>query len=125
MEDKEPFIIHSENHGYWWPGDASNLVINSHGIDVVLPKYACLNTRMVNEFIMLPNVFQIKRWIPKPSWTEIIKRFHVVADIFHDFGNHGYLFYHIYMRKYKIYDNAILRLGQRMFAFLFLLLLQA
>ena len=37
MEDKELPILHSQYHGYWWPGDAKILGISHDDIDLVKP----------------------------------------------------------------------------------------
>ena len=38
MEDKVLFILHTQYHGCWWPGNARSQGINSHGIDLCLRK---------------------------------------------------------------------------------------
>ena len=55
MEDEDLFMLHNQYHCCWWPGDARSQVINSHGIDLVLPEYSCLSIRWVN----LTNLFHI------------------------------------------------------------------
>ena len=32
MEHKDPFILHGEYYGCWWPGDAKDQGISCHGI---------------------------------------------------------------------------------------------
>ena len=42
---QEPiFIRHKQHHDSWWPGDAGSQGINSHGIELVLPKYSDFTT---------------------------------------------------------------------------------
>ena len=48
MEAKEPIILHTQNHGCWWPGDAFSQGISSHGIGLVLLEYHSFNTRRCN-----------------------------------------------------------------------------
>ena len=40
VEDKDPFILHIQHHGCWWPGVARSQGISSHGIDVVILEYS-------------------------------------------------------------------------------------
>ena len=37
MEDKSPFILHSQHSGWWWPGDARIQGITGHDLDLVIP----------------------------------------------------------------------------------------
>ena len=48
MEDKDPFMLHSQDHGCWWPGDVMDQDISSQGIDLVTPEYSGYSTRRVN-----------------------------------------------------------------------------
>ena len=46
VEDNDPFSLH-----VWWrPGDARSQVISNHGIDIVITKYPCFNTRHVKNY---------------------------------------------------------------------------
>ena len=42
------FILHSQYHGYWWPGALRCQGISSNGIDLVFMEYPGLSTRRVN-----------------------------------------------------------------------------
>ena len=44
-EDK--INMHSQYHGYWWPGYLHRQSINSHGIDLVIPEYCGCSTRIL------------------------------------------------------------------------------
>ena len=48
MEDKDLFILHSQYHGCWWPGDARSQDISSHDIHLVFPEYSSFCVRRVN-----------------------------------------------------------------------------
>ena len=48
MEDKNLFVLHSQYLGCWWPGDTGSQGISSHGMDLILPEYADVNSRRVN-----------------------------------------------------------------------------
>ena len=48
VKDENLFILHSQYHGCWWPGDARRQGISSLGIDLVDIKYSDFNTRRVN-----------------------------------------------------------------------------
>ena len=50
VEGKEPIIIHNQNHGFWWPGDARSNGISSHGIDLVLTEYFGFNTEWLTQW---------------------------------------------------------------------------
>ena len=45
MEDKDPFVIHIEWYGGWWPSHARTKAIISHGTGQVLPEYSGFITR--------------------------------------------------------------------------------
>ena len=45
MEVKNLFILHSQHHGCWCPGDFRSQGISSNGIDLVLLQYPSLSTR--------------------------------------------------------------------------------
>ena len=47
-ENEDPFILRSQKHGWWWPGDARGQVINRHGIDLVILEYSRFRFRRVN-----------------------------------------------------------------------------
>ena len=36
--DKNPFILYSQYHGYWWPGEARGQGINIYGNSLLLPE---------------------------------------------------------------------------------------
>ena len=38
LEDKDEFILHHQNHDFWWAGDVRRQVTISHGIDLVPPE---------------------------------------------------------------------------------------
>ena len=38
MQDKDVPILHSQYHGWWWPGDARIQAIINHDIDYVEPE---------------------------------------------------------------------------------------
>ena len=38
--DKDLFILHSQYHGCWWPGDARSQGISNHDIDLFLSEYS-------------------------------------------------------------------------------------
>ena len=40
MEDRNMFILQSEYHGCWWPGNARSQAISSNNIDLVIPDYS-------------------------------------------------------------------------------------
>ena len=50
MEDKDLFILRSQYHSYWWPGDARGQGISNHSssTDPVLWEYSGISTRSVN-----------------------------------------------------------------------------
>ena len=39
-DDKDTFILQSQYHGYWWPGDARIWVISSLDLNLVVPEYS-------------------------------------------------------------------------------------
>ena len=48
MEDKETFILQSQYHGCWWPGDTRSHGINNHGINLVLLSIPSSATNRLN-----------------------------------------------------------------------------
>ena len=42
MEDEDPFILHTQDHGCWCPGGSRSQGINSPNIDLVNPEYSSL-----------------------------------------------------------------------------------
>ena len=44
----EPFILNSQYHCCWWPGDRSSQGINSNNTDFLIPKYLNFRSRSVN-----------------------------------------------------------------------------
>ena len=49
MVDKDLFILLSQYHGCWWPGDARSQVISSHGVEN-FSEYSSFRTIKVNYF---------------------------------------------------------------------------
>ena len=45
VENKHPYILHSQYLGCWWPGDGRSQDIGSHDIDLLLLKHADWNNR--------------------------------------------------------------------------------
>ena len=45
MEDKNLFVLLSQYHGCWWPGDTGSQGISSHDMDLILSEYADVNSR--------------------------------------------------------------------------------
>ena len=39
VENKDPFILYSQYHGCWWPGDLRRQGISCYGTDIVYPEY--------------------------------------------------------------------------------------
>ena len=61
MEDKNLFILHSQCHGYWSPGNARIQAISSHDIDiVVLLEHFSFSTLRFNS--SPPSVAYMHRW---------------------------------------------------------------
>ena len=58
---KDPFILYSHNHGYWWHGHARSQFISSQDTDIVLPEYysLCTRTGHYNDIIMVEMESQI------------------------------------------------------------------
>ena len=48
MEDQGFFILQSQYHGCWWPGDRRNQGISSHDVGLVCLEYSSFSTRSVN-----------------------------------------------------------------------------
>ena len=48
LSETDLFILHSQCHRCWWPGDASSQGIGSHGITLDLPKCSGFSTRRLN-----------------------------------------------------------------------------
>ena len=53
--------------GCWWPGTAGSHSINSHGIDLILQKYSCFNTRAMALKAMIlsrlsQNIPHLQKW---------------------------------------------------------------
>ena len=49
LEDQGLFILHTQYHCCWCPGDTRSQGISSHGIDLAIPEYSRLSTRGVNK----------------------------------------------------------------------------
>ena len=47
VEEEDPFILHSQHHCYWCPGDARSQDISSHGTDLVWPECSGFINRRV------------------------------------------------------------------------------
>ena len=37
VKDEDTFILQSQYHSCWWPGDPRSQVISSHAIDLIIP----------------------------------------------------------------------------------------
>ena len=48
MIDKDPLILYSHTHGYWWSGNAKELGLGVHDIDCVFSERSGLSTDGVN-----------------------------------------------------------------------------
>ena len=48
LSETDLFILHSQCHCCWWPGDARSQGISSHGITLDLPEYSGFSTRRLN-----------------------------------------------------------------------------
>ena len=54
MKDKDLFILHTQYHSCWWPGDARSPGISSHGTGLIIPEYSSFITRMINKYKTQP-----------------------------------------------------------------------
>ena len=61
LEDRDPFMLQSQYHGCWWPGDARSQDINNHGIDLVRSEYSGFTTTKVDWTIANYDKIWIKR----------------------------------------------------------------
>ena len=49
LKDKNPFILHCQYHGSWWPGDTRIQGISSHAIDLILLEYSSFSIRRLSQ----------------------------------------------------------------------------
>ena len=52
MEDRNPFILHSQHHDCAWPGNVRNQGISKYGNDLVRLEYSDFRNRWLNGFVM-------------------------------------------------------------------------
>ena len=71
---KDLFILHSQYHGCWCPGDARSQGISSQGIGVVIPEYSDISTQNhYRDVLMSAMVYQITRLCTQPFAEAQIK----------------------------------------------------
>ena len=82
MKDKQLFILYSQYHGCWWPGDARNHGISSHSIDLVLLENPSLSTRWV-EFYFVCSINGVNGVEVAPLLTHFWFKLKITAYFFY------------------------------------------